>query len=158
MAFAIMPCSYCGGAIKPCDDRSDICQSCGKRLYKSRSDLRTFTRAVDREEDFGPVMDMIGDDNIPKALSTMNSIIENDPEDRDAYFVRGLVWSEMGEDGKALIDWKKGLDLMDTFCNIDAYVCLMGRSIADLILFKEKEFITFEQIRFIDRVGEILYE
>ena len=86
MAFAIMPCSYCGGAIKPCDDRSDICQSCGKRLYKSRSDLRTFTRAVDREEDFGPVMDMIGDDNIPKALSTMNSIIANDPEDRDAYF------------------------------------------------------------------------
>ena len=158
MAFAIMPCSYCGGATRPCDDRSDICQSCGKRIYKSRSDLMTFALAVDREEDFGPIMAMIGDDNLPKALSTVNSILETKPDDIDALFVRGLVWSEMGEDGKALIDWKKGLEMMDTYCNVDAYVCLMGRSISDLLLYKEQEFITFEQIKFIDRVGEILYE
>ncbi len=158
MAFAIMPCSYCGGATEPYDDGSDICQSCGKRIYKSRSDLMTFARAVEREEDFGPIIDMISDDNVPKALTTINTILEENPEDRDAYFIRGLVWSKMGEDGKALIDWKKGLELMDTFYKIDAYVCLIGRSISDLILYKEQEFITFEQIKFIDRVGEILYE
>lgn len=158
MAFAIMPCPYCGGTTTPCEDGYDICQSCGKNLYKSRSDLMTFIHAVDRAEDLGPIIGMVRDDNLPKAMSTVDEILEANPEDRDAYFIRGLVFAEMGEDGKALIDWKKGLELMDTFCNIDAYVCLMGASISDLIFFKESEFVSFDQIRYIDRVSEMLYE
>ena len=158
MAFAIMPCPYCGGTTTPCEDRYDICQNCGKSLFKSRSDLMTFVSAVDRDEDFGPIIDMVRNDNLPKALSSIDAIIETDDTDKDAYFIRGLVYCEMGEDGKALIDWKKGLDLLDTFCNIDAYVCLMGVSISDLIFYKESEFISFDQLRFIDRVGEMPYE
>ena len=158
MAFALLPCPYCGGAVAPADDKFLACQSCGKRLHVTRTDLRSFADSIERE-DYLPIIEMVQDDNLPKALSTIDEMIEaEEGKNPDSLFVRGMVYAFMGEDGKTASDWKKALEMLETFANIDTYVCLMANSISHLILYKEEEFISFEEIKFIDRLGDILYE
>lgn len=159
MAFALLSCPYCGGTVTPSDDRYHVCVSCGKKIFKSRSYMSTFVEAVGMEDEFLPIIEMVESDNLPKALSTIDEMIEEAQEtNADMFFIRGMVYANMGEDGKALTDWKRGLEMMETFYNVDAYVCLIARSISDLLYYKEREFITFDHIKYIDRVGEILDE
>ncbi|MBQ8179595.1 MAG: hypothetical protein IJ026_04020 [Candidatus Methanomethylophilaceae archaeon] len=158
MAFEQMSCPYCGGTIAPADDRYKLCHGCGKRIYNVRSQLLTFTSSVEDGERFVPIIEMIDDDNLQKALSTVEEMIEDGASDADTIFVRGLVHCYMGEDGRALNDWKKGLEMLETFYNIDCYICMMGKAISDLIYYKETEFITFSNIQYIDRIADALYE
>ena len=58
--------------------------------------------------------------------------------DYDCFFVRGYVYEMIGEDGKAIADWRKGLEMLSNNVNLDAYVCLMSKAICDMILYKER--------------------
>jgi len=151
-------CPYCSGEVAEFDPRFDMCDSCGKRLYKFRADVSRFPAAVGRESELREVMDCIGDDNLPKARSILEGMIEEKgDDDSDILALLGAIHMKEGEDGKALMEWKKAVEKLETFHNIDAYVCLFASTISDHIYYSEIEFIAFDYIKYIDRLGEVIY-
>ena len=38
----------------------------------------------------------------------------------------------------------------------DAYVCVIGKSVSDLIIYDEREFIDFDYINYLDRICELI--
>ena len=158
MDFALMFCPYCGGDVDSSDESRYLCGRCGKSIYTDRESVRHFIRPGELEDRFVEALDAVSDDNPKKALSIADGLLEASEEgDFDAFFLRGAVYAYMGEDGKAALDWKRGLELLTVYTNIDAYICLMGRCIADMIYRKEEEFVEFEPIRYIDRLAEEVY-
>ena len=158
MGLTMQYCPYCSGAVVAAEEDYDVCGSCGKRLYRFRADIEQFPVAVGKEEKFAPVIEMIKDENYPKAFYIVSEMIEESGgEDPDELLLLGVIYMKEGEDGKALIEWKKAIEKLETFQNIDVYVCMMSEAIADHIYFIETEFVVFDYIKYIDRLGEILY-
>lgn len=158
MDFALMSCPYCGGDIDTTDASRFLCRSCGKSIYTDRENIRHFIRPGELEDSFNGTLDALQDENPKKALSMADELLNvSGDADFDAYFLRGAVYASMGEDGKAAADWKKGMELLTVYSNIDAYICLMGKCIADMIYEKEKEYIEFAPLKYIDRLSDEIY-
>lgn len=155
MDFELMFCPYCGGGLDSSDDSVSVCRDCGKSIYTDREDTRRFLRSGELTDDFNEALDAIEDDNGKKAIDISNRILDaSDDADFDAFFLRGAAYACLGEDGKAAMDWKRGLELLSTYTNIDAYICLMAKSIADMIYLKEREYIDFDVLKYVDRLSE----
>lgn len=152
----LMFCPYCGGELGPKDDTGNVCQSCGKNIYAERQSIDKVIPEGEVGSAFRDALAAVDDDNPKKALDIAEELNERSPG-ADALFLRGAVYAYMGEDGKAAIDWKKGLEAMTSFTNIDAYVCIMSRAIADMIYCKEKEFIDFDPVKYIDKLCDEIH-
>ena len=153
MDFALMSCPYCGRAVDSSDPERYVCQSCGKIVNVCRDDVSSFIRPSEIEDRFREVICAVADDNTKKAMDIAEDLIESTgSSNHDCYFIRGYVYAEMGEDGKALADWRKGLELLSNDVRLDSYICMMSEAIADMILYKEKEFIEFNVLAHVDRL------
>ena len=147
MDFALMFCPYCGGDIDSSDESKYLCKGCGKSIYTDRESMRHFIRPGELEDTFREALDALEDDNPKKALTLADDILKASEEtDFDAFFLRGAIYAHEGEDGKAFNDWKRGLELLSVYTNIDAYVCLMTRCISEMIFDKEEEFVEFHPV------------
>ncbi len=155
MDFVLMSCPYCGRAVDSSDPKRYVCLSCGKFIYTDRKDTTSFIRSSEIEDRIRDVFAAVDDGNDKKAMEIAEDIIESTGCcNHDGYFIRGYVLEHMGEDGKALADWRKGLELLSNDVNLDAYVCLMSKGISDMILFKEREFIEFNVLAHIDKLTD----
>ena len=153
MDFALTSCPYCGRAVDSSDPARYVCQSCGKYIYRNRSDTYSFIRPSEIEDRFRDIFSAVADGNDRKAMDIANDLVESTEDaDHDSFFVRGYVNAIKGEDGKALADWKKGWELLSNDRNLDAYVCLVSRAIASMIIYKEREFIEFNVVAHVDRL------
>ncbi len=159
MDITLMFCPYCGGELGPKDDSGFLCKSCGKNIYSDRQSITNFIPDGDPGIRFNDVIEAIEGDNTKKALDIADELVENLGEDNaDVFFLRGIVYAYLGEDGKASIDWKKGLEMLTSNQNLDAYVCSMSKVISDMMYAKEKEYIDFDPIRYIDKLCDEIYE
>ncbi len=153
MDFALMSCPYCSRTVDSSDPCKYVCLSCGKSIYTARSDVMAFTDNDELKNSFESIFDAFDDDFEKKAREIADGLVEStEGNDRDSLFIRGYVHARMGEDGKALADWKKGLELLSNDINLDGYICLVSKAVCDMILFKEKEFIEFDAIAYIDKI------
>ena len=158
MEMTMQYCPYCGGDVEGGEGLYDICGSCGKKLYRFRSDFEKFPETVGKVEKFSPVITMMRDDNLPRALEAVREMIEADGgEDPDEILLLGCIYMRMREDGKAFNEWKSAVEKLQTFQNIDCYVCMMSCMISDHIYYTETEFVVFDYIKYIDRLGETIY-
>ena len=158
MDFALMFCPYCSGDIDSTDGSRYLCKGCGKSIYTDRESIRHFIRPGELEDTFREALDALEDDNPKKALALADDILKASEEtDFDAFFLRGAVYAHDGEDGKAFNDWKRGLELLSVYTNIDAYVCLMSRCVSEMIFDKEQEFVEFHPVKYIDRLCDEIH-
>ena len=158
MDFALMFCPYCGGDIDSSDESKYLCKGCGKSIYTDRESMRHFIRPGELEDTFREALDALEDDNPKKALTLADDILKASEEtDFDAFFLRGAIYAHEGEDGKAFNDWKRGLELLSVYTNIDAYVCLMTRCISEMIFDKEEEFVEFHPVKYIDKLCDEIH-
>ena len=153
MAFTIRLCPYCGGEISADDPGSYSCLECGKRTYRSRSNTKAFLDDKPYEDEYGKIL--LKAESDPKAALSMieQKFEESDEPDSDMYFVRGNIHSALGEEGKAHNDWKKGLDLLTDMRPIDAYITAICKRIVDLTIEKEREFLDFNPMEYIDLIA-----
>ncbi len=161
MDFVLMSCPYCGGAVDSTDEEYATCKGCGRKIYTDRTNVRAFTADSVLEDILNTIIDYISDDNMPKAMALADEVVEDTQEqDHDALFLRGAINALTGEDGKAMADWKKGLEMISAFTevDVDAYVCLFTESVSELIYYKEREFIEFDPIKYVDRLCELFTE
>lgn len=150
-----MSCPYCGRAVDSTDPKKYMCQSCGKFIYTDRKDVTAFIRPGELEDRFKEVFEAIDDANEKKAMDIAEDLIETtEGNDHDSFFIRGYVYEMIGEDGKAIADWRKGLEMLSNDVNLDGYVCLMSKAICDMILYKEREYIEFNVLAHIDRLTD----
>ncbi len=156
MDIMLMFCPYCGGELGSDNESGYVCQSCGKNIHSDRMSIEGLIPEGAAGSAFRDALSAIRDGNPKKALAIATDLVEQSP-DADALFVRGAVYAYMGEDGKAAIDWKKGLEAMTSFTGIDAYVCIMARAISDMICAKEKEYIDFDPVKYIDRLCDEIH-
>lgn len=155
MDFVLMSCPYCGRAVDSSDPKKYVCQSCGKFIYTDRKDVTAFIRPGELEDRFKEVFAAVDDKNEKKAMDIAEDLIETtESNDYDCFFVRGYVYEMIGEDGKAIADWRKGLEMLSNNVNLDAYVCLMSKAICDMILYKEREYIEFNILAHIDKLTD----
>ncbi len=157
MDFALMFCPYCGGTVDSSDGERYLCLGCGKGIYSDRENMRAFIRSGELEGKYNDSLNALGDDNPKKALAIADEIQSMGDDGFDIHFLRGSIYANIGEDGKALIEWKKGLEMLTVYTNIDAYICLMAKSIADMIYLKEREYIEFSPISYIDKLCDEIY-
>lgn len=159
MDFELMYCPYCGGDIDSTDESRYTCRSCGKFIYTDRECIRHFIRPGELEANFEEALDSLEDENPKKALSEADELLRlSEDADFDAYFLRGAVYASIGEDGKAAMDWKRGLELLNVYTNIDAYICLMAKCISNMVYSKEEEFVEFDPVKYIDRICDEIRE
>ena len=153
MAFSIRLCPYCGGEISVDDSGNFVCQECGKHTYRSRSNTKAFLQDKPYEDSYGQILLKMESD--PKsALSMVDDLISSVEEpDGDLFFIRGIIFSVMGEEGKAHNDWKKGLDILTDMRYIDAYIVGICKRIVDLTIEKEREYIEFKPFEYIDQIA-----
>ena len=155
MDFAFMSCPYCGRTLDSTDQSKYVCQSCGKNIYKDRANVLAFIRPGEIEDRFNGIFDALSDGNEKKAREIAGDLVDStDCCDHDSLFVRGYVYAEIGEDGKAFADWKKGFEMLSNDINLDAYICLVSKAMADMIAFKEKEFVEFNVVSYTDKLCE----
>ncbi|HJH57545.1 MAG TPA: hypothetical protein IAC83_05700 [Euryarchaeota archaeon] len=159
MDFELMFCPYCGGNIDSSDESRYLCKECGKSIYTDRESLSHFIRPGELVDSFKDALAALEDDNTNKAISIADDILKaSEDKDFDAYFLRGAVYAHLGEDGKAANDWRKGMELLTVYTNIDAYVCLMSRCISEMIYSKEEEFIDFHPVKYIDALCDGIHQ
>jgi len=153
MAFSIRLCPYCGGEISADDPGSYLCLECGKRTYRSRSNSKAFLDGKPYEDEYSKILTKAESD--PEgALSTVEQMFEETPEpNADMYFVRGIIHGMLDEEGKAHNDWKKGLELLTDMRNIDAYIVAVCKRIVDFIITKEREFLDFNPLEYINQIS-----
>ncbi len=150
-----MFCPYCGGDVDSGNPEKYLCLSCGKSIYTDRENIRHFIRPGELEGRFNEALDALDDDNTKKAAAIADELISvSDETDFDAFFLRGAVYASLGEEGKAFMDWKKGLELLTVYTNIDAYICLMAKCISDMIYMKEEEYLDFDPVRYADKISD----
>ena len=153
MAFTIRLCPYCGGEISAEETAFYVCKDCEKRTFRSRSNTKVFLANKPCEKEFTEILRK-ADDSPKEALSQIDEIISEAEEPfADMFFVRGIIYAAMGEEGKAHNDWKKGLDLLQDLRFIDAYIITVCDRITDLICMKEREFMQFNPIEYIDQIS-----
>ena len=154
MAFKLMSCPYCGTDIDDSESEFSVCGRCGKRIYSDRANLKAFIPEGEYEDSFKEAVECMVDERVAKALAIADELLEIMPGNPDVLMLRGAVNAYMGEDGKAFNDWKAGLGKLENYTNSDAYMCLVSKSVADLLYYKEVEFIEFDHIRYIDSLSE----
>lgn len=153
MDFALTSCPYCGRAVDSSDPGRYVCRSCGKYIYTRRYDILSFIRPSEIEDRFREAIAAMDDDNPKKAMEIADDLVESTGCcNHDSLFLRGYLYAELGEDGKSLADWKKALELVSNDVNLDAYICLMAKGITDMIRYKEREFIEFNEVSYIDKL------
>lgn len=142
-------CPYCGGTVEPGD--KPACASCGRMVYSQRHTLRNIT---DRREEprLSKIVDYLDDNNQEKAMSIANELVSECDSNADYLFLRGAVFAHYGEDGKALADWKAGLENLQTLTDVDAYVCVITESVTKMLCYQEEHFIEIDRLKLIDRV------
>ena len=183
MDFIMESCPYCGGEVSEDDSGRLSCLGCGKPLYPDRADTSSFlgfepapvpaedvdgvlqdAEAPAEEgpdkglESYEKIMEYVSTNNVPLATAAVAERVEVGDDSLMLYMVRAATNSRMGEDGKALADWKAGLSRMEDVSGIDAFVCLMAKTTADLILKDELEFKEFDYIGHVDRMADMLDE
>ena len=153
MAFTIRFCPYCGADVTSDESGNYVCTECDKRIARSRSNSKAFLLNKPYEEEYSKIIGLI-DDNPEEALEMIESIIDGEEEPTsDMYFTRGIVYAAMGEEGKAHIEWKKGLDSMTDLRFLDYYIVAVCKRIVELICMKEREFMDFKPIEYIDTIS-----
>ncbi len=153
MNFILMSCPYCSRTVDSSEPSRYVCLSCGKFIYTDRSNKHAFIRSSEIEDRIKDILDGMDEDSAKKSLEIADDLVEaTESADPDSLFLRGYVYAEIGEDGKALTDWRKGLEIVSNNVNLDAYLCLMSKAVADMILFKEREFIEFNVASYIDKL------
>ncbi len=157
MDFAVMCCPYCGRTVDSTYPDRYVCDSCGKFILKDRANATAFIRPSEIEDRFRSVFEAIEDGNEKKAMEVATDLVET-VGNGDSHLVLGYVYALAGEDGKVLVSWKKGLELIGNAFNLDAYVCLMSSALSRMIHYKEREFIEFNVLSHIDRVADDLDE
>ena len=155
MDFVLTSCPFCGRTIDSTDPKKYVCESCGKYIYRDRSDVLAFIRPSEVEDHFRSVFEAIDDGNEKKAMDIASDLAEN-VANADSQFVLGYVYAIKGEDGKSLACWRKGLELLGDGFNLDAYICLMSSAMSRMINLKEKEFVVFNVLAHMDRLAEDL--
>ncbi len=183
MDFIMESCPYCGGEVSEDDSGRLSCLGCGRPLYLDRADMLSFlgfglapapVEDVDgslqdaealaeegsdkRPESYEEIMEYVSTNNVPLATAAVSKRAEDGDDSFMFYMIRAATNSRMGEDGKALADWKAGLSRMEDVSGIDAFVCLMAKTTADLILNDELEFKEFDYIGYVDRMADMLDE
>jgi hypothetical protein len=183
MDFMMESCPYCGGELS--EDESGIlaCKACGKRLYSDRADMSSFLElrpapapveepeAATSEDEvlvvespdagpevYGKIMGLVSSNNIALATEEVVKRVDEGDDGFMLYLIRAAMHTRMGEDGKALADWKAALSRMDDVTGIDACVCLMAKTTSDMIIANELEFKKFDFIAHIDRMADMLDE
>lgn len=157
MDFTLMFCPYCGRAVDSGDPNRYVCQGCGRSIYVHRSDLQTLAGSGDLVGRFDAAAGDVADGYGKRALENAEKALEESGgSDPDAYLLRGCVYALMGEDGRAQSDWKKALELLPEDGDLDAYVCILAKAVSRMILLKEQEFVEFNVVSFIDRLGDEL--
>ena len=152
-----MFCPYCGRAVDSGDPNRYVCQGCGRSIYVHRSDLQTLAGSGDLVGRFDAAAGDVADGYGKRALENAERALEESGgSDPDAYLLRGCVYALMGEDGRAQSDWKKALELLPEDGDLDAYVCILAKAVSRMILLKEQEFVEFNVVSFIDRLGDEL--
>jgi hypothetical protein len=150
MAFSITICPYCGAEIGLDDNGNYVCKECGKRTLRSRSNFKGFLLNKPYQEEYSHIIGL-SEEKPAEALKMINAIIDSAQEENaDMYFVRGIVYATLGEEGKAGIDWRKGLNLITDFRFIDYYIVAVCKRIVELIFMKEREFMDFNPTEYID--------
>ena len=134
MAFTIRLCPYCGGDISADEPGYYVCEECGKHTFRSRSNGTAFLANKPYESQFSGILSKIEDDP-EDCLGKIEALFEETEEpNADMYFTRGNIYCELGEEGKALIDWKKGLELLSDLRYLDAYIVTVCKRIVKLIV------------------------
>ncbi|MDO5862467.1 MAG: hypothetical protein Q4Q58_06735 [Thermoplasmata archaeon] len=153
MDFTLMSCPYCGRAVDSSDPIRYVCTSCGKSIYTNRFDVLSFIHPSGIEERFKDCMLAAADGNEKKAMDIAEGLVGSTGCcDHDPYFLRGCVYALRGEDGKALSDWKKALELLSNSEELDAYVCLLAKAVSAMVLYKEREYIEFNIVNYVDKL------
>ena len=89
-----------------------------------------------------------------KALKEMDSMMSGMEEPTaDMYYTRGILYTGLGEEGKAHNDWKKALELIQDTRFIDAYIIPICKRTMELICMKERDFISFDPIEYLDSIS-----
>jgi hypothetical protein len=149
MAFTIRLCPYCGGGISADGTSYYVCNECGKKTSRSRTNAKAFLLGKPYEAECSDIMTRMYAD--PKeSLERISAMIESGEPNADFYFTRGIVLSVMGEDGKAFNDWKKGISCIEDLNNLDAYIMAISKQVMEIICTKEREFLAFKPIEYID--------
>ncbi len=107
---------------------------------------------------FKRMLDSIGAGNQTMALEIAEELVNENKEAFFPYLMRAVAYCYMKEDGKALKDWMTSISLMEKNEKMDAYVCIISKSVSDLIIADEREFVDFDYLSHIDRVCEALDE
>ena len=154
MAFKLMSCPYCGTDIDDTENRFSVCGRCGKKIYSDRADMLAFIPEGEMHDSFEETIECMLDDRWSRAMSIAEDLVEFMPGSPDVYILRGAVHAYKGEDGKALNDWRTGIEKLENYTNSDAYICFISNTVADLMCYKELEFIEFDHIRYINDLAE----
>ncbi len=153
MAFTIRLCPYCGGDISSDESGYYVCEECEKRTFRSRSNSKAFLQNKPYEDEYTKILNQSETDP-KKALESINACISTTEEpNADMLFVRGVVYAMMGEEGKAHNDWKKGLELISDLRFIDSYIIPVCKCITEIIIMKEREFMDFNPVEYIDTMA-----
>ncbi|MBR3410558.1 MAG: hypothetical protein IKG94_07290 [Candidatus Methanomethylophilaceae archaeon] len=107
---------------------------------------------------FKRMLDSIEAGNQAMALEIAEELVNENKEAFFPYLMRAVAYCYMKEDGKALKDWMTSISLMEKNEKMDAYVCIISKSVSDLIIADEREFVDFDYLSHIDRVCEALDE
>ncbi len=107
---------------------------------------------------FKRMLDSIEAGNQAMALEIAEELVNENKEVFFPYLMRAVAYCYMKEDGKALKDWMTSISLMEKNEKMDAYVCIISKSVSDLIIADEREFVDFDYLSHIDRVCETLDE
>jgi hypothetical protein len=107
---------------------------------------------------FKRMLDSIEAGNQAMALEIAEELVNENKEAFFPYLMRAVAYCYMKEDGKALKDWMTSISLMEKNEKMDAYVCIISKSVSDLIIADEREFVDFDYLSHIDRVCETLDE
>ncbi len=107
---------------------------------------------------FDEMLEAIEAGNQTRALEIAENLVKEDEEAFFPYLMRAVAYCYMKEDGKALMDWKTSISRMEKSEKVDAYVCIISKSVSDLIIADERDFVDFDYLSHIDRVCEALDE
>ncbi len=152
MAFTIKFCPYCGGDISTDESGFFVCPDCEKRIVRSRSNSNAYLQNKPNGKELSDIV-VLSDSNPEKALEKIESLIDDDETNPDMFFTRGIVYAALGEEGKAHNDWKKGLELITDLRFIDLYIVAVSKRLVELICMKEREYMDFNPIEYIDALS-----
>ena len=157
MDFRLMSCPYCGSDIDNVDPQGSVCPTCSMELIRDRDNIRAFIRDDELQDTYNDAINKLRDGSTDKAMEVADSLMsEGAGNDWNPLFLRGAIFCAMGEDGKAINDWKAGMKMMNGYTDADKYVCLISYFMAKLIRSKEEECVEFDSVRALESLAESL--